>query len=112
MCKEMPVMPISKVVDPIKKIGKNALPRRRSGTKKFNHLLSCFLEYQLFGERVVVQEGVVVVVEREPGVGTGPESVVDAAEVAGLHVVQGVGAEKVAVVVQAERVLQHVEQGR
>jgi hypothetical protein len=34
MCKEMPVIPVNKVVDPKKRIiGKNGGPRRRRGTR-------------------------------------------------------------------------------
>jgi hypothetical protein len=33
MCKEMPVIPVNKVVDPKRIIGKNGGPRRRRGTK-------------------------------------------------------------------------------
>jgi hypothetical protein len=33
MCKEMPVIPVNKVVDPQKIIGKNGGPRRRRGTR-------------------------------------------------------------------------------
>jgi hypothetical protein len=34
MCKEMPVIPVDKVMDPKGIIGKNGVPRRRSGTKE------------------------------------------------------------------------------
>jgi hypothetical protein len=34
MCKEMPVIPVNKVADPKRIIGKNGGPRRRRGTKK------------------------------------------------------------------------------
>jgi hypothetical protein len=33
MCKEMPVIPVNKVVDPRRIIGKNEGPRRRKGTR-------------------------------------------------------------------------------
>jgi hypothetical protein len=33
MCKEMPVIPVNKVVDPKRIIGKNGRPRRRRGTR-------------------------------------------------------------------------------
>jgi hypothetical protein len=33
MCKEMPVIPVSKVVDPKRIIGKNGGSRRRRGTR-------------------------------------------------------------------------------
>jgi hypothetical protein len=33
MCKEMPVIPVDKVVDPKIIMGKNGGPRRRTGTK-------------------------------------------------------------------------------
>jgi hypothetical protein len=33
MCKEMPVIPVNKVVDPKRIIGKNGGPRRRRGTR-------------------------------------------------------------------------------
>jgi hypothetical protein len=33
MCKEMPVILVSKVVDPKRKIGKNGGPRRRRGSR-------------------------------------------------------------------------------
>jgi hypothetical protein len=33
MCKEMPVIPLNKVVDPKKNNGKNGGPRRRRGTR-------------------------------------------------------------------------------
>jgi hypothetical protein len=33
MCKEMPVIPVNKVVDPKQVIGKNGGPRRRRGTR-------------------------------------------------------------------------------
>jgi hypothetical protein len=34
MCKEMPVIPVNKVVDPKRIIGKNGGPRRRRGIPK------------------------------------------------------------------------------
>jgi hypothetical protein len=33
MCKEMPVIPVNKVVDPKRIIGTNGGPRRRRGTR-------------------------------------------------------------------------------
>jgi hypothetical protein len=33
MCKEVPILPANKVVDPKRIIGKNAGPRRRKGTR-------------------------------------------------------------------------------
>jgi hypothetical protein len=33
MCKEMPVIPVNRVVDPKRIIGKNGVPRRRRGTR-------------------------------------------------------------------------------
>jgi hypothetical protein len=33
MCKKMPVIPVNKVVDPKRIIGKNGGPRRRRGTR-------------------------------------------------------------------------------
>jgi hypothetical protein len=33
LCKEMPVIPVNKVVDPKRIIGKNGGPRRRRGTR-------------------------------------------------------------------------------
>jgi hypothetical protein len=33
MCKEMPVIPVNKVVDLKRIIGKNGVPRRRRGTR-------------------------------------------------------------------------------
>jgi hypothetical protein len=33
MCKEMPVIPVNRVVDPKRRIGKNGGPRRRRGTR-------------------------------------------------------------------------------
>jgi hypothetical protein len=33
MCKELPVIPVNKVVDPKRIIGKNGGPRRRRGTR-------------------------------------------------------------------------------
>jgi hypothetical protein len=33
MCKELPVIPFNKVVDPNRIIGKNGVPRRRTGTR-------------------------------------------------------------------------------
>jgi hypothetical protein len=37
MYKEMPVIPVNKVVDPIRIIGKNGGLRSRRGTKKFHN---------------------------------------------------------------------------
>jgi hypothetical protein len=33
MCKEIPVIPVNKVVEPEIIIGKNGVPRRRTGTR-------------------------------------------------------------------------------
>jgi hypothetical protein len=38
MCKELPLIPVNKVMDPKKIIGKNGGPRRRSGTYFFKFL--------------------------------------------------------------------------
>jgi hypothetical protein len=35
MCKEMPIIPVSRVADPKRIIGKNGGPRRRKGTKGY-----------------------------------------------------------------------------